>query len=281
MIIKPLFYSIEDILFDRELDLRHKNNIVYAAKSNDKFYIGVTTQSFQERIKEHFRHSKTLFDKEVDDQFKWAILESNIANKTKLGQLEQLYISQFNSMIPNGFNQTKGGVGTHGYTHSNESKIHNSKTKKEFFKDPKNRKKVSRGVQIAHAVNPVQAEEHSDFMKSRFDKTTETGVKNRKIASQKQKDFIKKNIKNQVEHSISHGSRPFVVIKDKCVIGAFLSQAECSRRIGVQISHISQILNKKMTVDKRNGKKYSRKTAKGHSFRYIDLGLLFNDLKDD
>jgi len=277
---EPIFYSKNDILYGK-LALRYKKNIVYAAKSSNKFYIGITTQSFQERMKEHFRHSNTLFDKEVDDQFEWAILESGITSKTKLSQLEQFYISKFNSMTPNGFNQTRGGIGTHGYTHSIESKMLNSQRKKELFQIPENRKKVSKGVQLAHAINPKQAEEHSDFMKSRFDKTTEAGVINRVIASQKQKKYINEDIKNQVEHSISHGSRPFIVIKDRCVIGVFLSQAECSRRLGVQISHVSQILNKKITLDKRNGKKYLRRTAKGHSFRYINLGLLFNDLKDD
>ena len=89
-------------------------------KINNKVYIGQTTQSVNERFKqhckpsEHKRHKYTLYramTKYGVENFYYEIIEENIP-VDKLDAKEIYYIEKYNSYVKNnGYNSTKGGDG--------------------------------------------------------------------------------------------------------------------------------------------------------------------------
>ena len=268
-----LKYTTNEILYKKNINLREKKMIIYLAEDkNKKSYIGKTEQKFKNRIKEHIRHDRTLFEKEINTQgienFKWMILDYG-KTKKDLYEKEIKYIAEFNTKVPYGYNMTAGGSGTKDYIYSDEGKELQSKIKTKFYKDPKNRAKVKKGVLVANAVNPSLGVAHSMKMKTLFDKTTIAGKKRRENAAQKQSDYINRDENNLVEHIIARGGRPFFVLKNSKVVGAFLGLSTCARKLGLNSSHIHSILNGK------------RKTTKGYTFRYMLSGRMLKEVEKE
>ena len=261
----------QDILLKKQNNsLRKQKSIVYLASDpNGKKYVGITEQTFQVRIKEHIRHHRTAFEKAIDeigqDNFEWMILEKNLSRE-ELIKKEKYYIKEYKTKIPHGYNMTSGGKGTQDFKYSEESKELQSKIKTEHYKNPKNRAKVSKGVHLAHALDPGLSKNHSKLMKQRFDKTTKEGKKRRLDAAKKQSDYIKADEENHVKHIIAHGGKPFFVIKEDKVVGVFLGQSECARRLDLNVSHINRVL------------KGERKTHKGYTFKYIGVGRMLDEV---
>jgi group I intron endonuclease len=98
--------------------------IVYVAinKINNKKYIGYTTGSLNDRIKNHVRKANNKNQKSYNyffqrairkysiDNFTWEILHV-CKNKSECCQKEIEYIKMYNSICPNGYNLTFGGDG--------------------------------------------------------------------------------------------------------------------------------------------------------------------------
>lgn len=97
-------------------------------KINGKIYIGQTSKKFEFRLKQHLRLSekdyerKTIFHKALKvhgiENFKYEIIDT-CDTKEKANKLEEKYIQNFNSLMPKGYNMTKGGQ----HTNINKEKI--------------------------------------------------------------------------------------------------------------------------------------------------------------
>ena len=116
-------------------------------KVNGKCYVGKTTQTFYERIRDHRRNKKSLIGKALrkygEENFNKLFLED--VPDEELDYWEIHYIQECNSVSPNGYNLTYGGEGG---KKSEETKIkmgeankgrqHTEETKKKMSEAHKN-----------------------------------------------------------------------------------------------------------------------------------------------
>jgi group I intron endonuclease len=120
--------------------------IVYIAKNiqNNKYYVGFTTKSLEERIKTHINKSKNpnnryfyLFPLAIRkygiDSFEWSILH-NCNTIEECCMMEKFYIEKFDTLSPNGYNLTHGG---NGGIQSKETKIKISESVKRYWTNNK------------------------------------------------------------------------------------------------------------------------------------------------
>jgi len=81
----------------------------------DKVYIGVSKNTAENRLVSHKSGEKSLISKAIREYGNPIV---NILKETsdieELYLFEQIYIAQFNSLHPNGFNMVSGGIGVHG-----------------------------------------------------------------------------------------------------------------------------------------------------------------------
>lgn len=265
------FFKTKDILYDKNVvnnDFRYCQNIIYLAKNKQgKTYVGETSTPFIERLKSHLRKKSTDFESAINrknmDDFEWAILEDNLTDINERLECEKFFIKKYDS-YNKGYNMTKGGGGTKGLKHSQESIERNRLAKIKHFENPENRKKQSKATLLAHTINPEQGKEHSELMKKKYNLSTKEGRKRRKLAAKKQSEFYKKN---KIQYILNYKKPPFFAYKDGKCIGFFLSLAECSRILGVNSGHLSAVLKGK------------RKTTGGYEFNYVEkAGYLLKDL---
>ena len=88
-----------------------RNNI------NNKVYVGQTTQPVEIRFKQHLKLLKTnskqyihrAIKKHGKENFYYEVLSEGIDELSELNRLEEIYISQHNSLAPNGYNLCPGG----------------------------------------------------------------------------------------------------------------------------------------------------------------------------
>tara|TARA_R100001086_G_scaffold236386_2_gene159816 strand:- start:708 stop:1394 length:687 start_codon:yes stop_codon:yes gene_type:complete len=107
---------------------------------NNKCYIGISKNTFRKRYNHRDdwwnapsvnKILKQSIEKHGYENFKVEILEN--CEKTELEEKEKYYINKFNSFIPNGYNLTTGG--SYSYEVSIESKLKNSETNKNRYKN--------------------------------------------------------------------------------------------------------------------------------------------------
>jgi group I intron endonuclease len=235
------------------------SGIVYKATSpSGKVYIGITITPLKERKRTHLRSVKNGSELPLHNairkygmkNIRWDTIDK-ADTWDELCEIEAKYIEEFDS-YSNGYNLTLGGEGTFGLKHDEEWCIRNSERRKKFFQNPINREMQSLANQRAHDENPVQAIEHSKFMKERYKK---------KSAREKTAEGMRKflaNSKSRRIHSIQRGAKPFFVYRDGELIGEWLTQRECARDLNLDFSHINRCLHGK------------RKSHGGYTFKYKD-----------
>lgn len=114
--------------------------IIYKATfPNGKSYIGKTTKTLEERIKQHKSDSKrhknyafyNAMNKYGFDCIQWEIIDDTAKNEAELSQKEIYWIKYYNTYIhannSNGYNTTLGGEGVSGLKYSEEAKKNLSK----------------------------------------------------------------------------------------------------------------------------------------------------------
>jgi group I intron endonuclease len=86
-------------------------------KTNNKSYIGQTIQKVEQRWREHCKKSKKnvsaisfAIQKYKKENFTFEIIDENIIDIEDLNRLEKYYIELLNTMSPNGYNLTCGGL---------------------------------------------------------------------------------------------------------------------------------------------------------------------------
>jgi group I intron endonuclease len=125
--------------------------IVYkAVDPHGKHYIGFTTKPLEKRKAKH-QHESTygchyLFHRALIefgfDQFKWEVIATT-NNFNTARELEKRYIKEYNSFMPNGYNQTLGGGGSSGRPNSPETRAKISIRMKAMWSTPEGRLKNS------------------------------------------------------------------------------------------------------------------------------------------
>lgn len=98
-------------------------------KINGKRYVGMTTQSLEDRIAQHVSESrysrKKLIHKAIAkygiDSFVISVLDE-AHDLEQLKELERYYITTLSTLAPNGYNLTYGGDGVFGYKHSDNAR---------------------------------------------------------------------------------------------------------------------------------------------------------------
>lgn len=88
--------------------------VIWCQKTN-KYYVGVTSQKpVYTRIRQHKKRGDQFIDREIqkigwDGNFDYWIVEENIPSN-QISEREQYWVAFFNSIYPNGYNQTIGGI---------------------------------------------------------------------------------------------------------------------------------------------------------------------------
>ena len=91
--------------------------VVYVMWCNatGKYYVGVTSQEEEMRIRQHKNGKKQFVDREIqrtgwdEAQWDWWVLE-NFVPAENITAREQYWVAFFNSVYPNGYNLTIGGI---------------------------------------------------------------------------------------------------------------------------------------------------------------------------
>ena len=233
-----------------------KGSVYKVTSPSGKIYIGITITSLKERRRLHVKEANSgsrlpfhaAIRKYGADNMLWEIIDT-AASWEELCELERKYIAEYDSKN-SGYNMTLGGEGTYGLKHSDKWCAANSRRRRVYFQKPANRRKQSIANKKAHAENPNQAKQHSTFTKKRFTKPEER----EKVAAGMRKFLSDPN--NRVLHSVERGAMPFLVYKAGNIIGEWLTQWQCARDLGLNVSHINACLHG------------TRKSHGGFTFRY-------------
>lgn len=129
--------------------------IIYKATNikNNKSYIGQTIYDLKSRIKSHISeanrdnlpfHNALL---KYENDFKWEIIEQ-CESKNELDEMEFHYILQYNTLMPNGYNLTLGGEGTHGWIPNEETKKNISQGVKKWWVNVDQNYRKSHGYKL-------------------------------------------------------------------------------------------------------------------------------------
>lgn len=195
------------------------NGLVYKVtnKINGKGYVGITTQTFKQRKREHFQDTRysrgnSYFHKALrkygPENFTWEIEHENIKNKDDLIKLEIEGIEKHVTfhIFGNGYNLTKGGEGRYGYKLSEEEKRHLSEIHKGRIYSPETIQRMSEAKKGMYdgEKNPNYGKTHTDEAKRKISEKTKERYKDKtkcpmygKTFSDEHKKKISKNRKGK------------------------------------------------------------------------------------
>lgn len=123
---------------------------------NGKQYVGQTVQTIEERFREHCRKTHQVIGKAIAKYGKENFTVEELHHTEdfdKLQELEVLEIESHNTLVPNGYNVVKGGGGTVGYKHTEETRANMSEIKK---------------AQYIGESNPFYGKKHSEESKAKM-----------------------------------------------------------------------------------------------------------------
>ena len=125
-------------------------------KLNNKVYVGQTSRTMKERIKDHKKTKNSLVGKDIRllgiENFSIEILEE-VSTREEAYQKEIEWIAKCDCLIPKGYNQCKGGVATEGYRYSEEARHQMS---------------ISRKGKYLGEQNPFYGKHHSEEQRKKW-----------------------------------------------------------------------------------------------------------------
>lgn len=93
---------------------------------NGKNYIGITKRNPKIRFNEHFSNKKEILYKAKEkygkENFSLEIIENNIP-ENQIDEKERYYIKLFDSLIPNGYNLSQGGISNKSISEKGKQKL--------------------------------------------------------------------------------------------------------------------------------------------------------------
>jgi len=192
-------------------------------KIDGNIYIGQTIQDLDERWKQHCkptsncRYLKSAIKKYGIDNFIFKLI--CICFDDDLNKYESMFIKQYNTIVPNGYNLREGG---------NSSK-HNEETKKKISERLKNR------TDLAHS-KPQLGKPHSEEVKRKISNSLK-GIK-----------YSQESIKKRNEILIKHII--FQLNIDGTVIKTFNGYSEAAKSVGTYKEAIWSVCNGKRKTAK-------------------------------
>ena len=153
---------------------------IYKISNNfdDKIYIGLTTKSKAvERWYQHRYLARHLTDSDKSylhramskygvENFSFEVIEE-ISN-SQLPEREQFWINYYNTYTPNGYNLTKGGEGTPGFSRpqTEEEKLKKGKSLKKYYYEHPEAKEKMRDRMVQQNKNPEYRQKVFDGYKN-------------------------------------------------------------------------------------------------------------------
>lgn len=93
---------------------------------NNKIYIGITKRDPKIRFNEHFSNKKELLfkakEKYKKKNFSLEIIEDNLS-EAEIDDKEKYYINFYNSLVPNGYNLSMGGISNKSISEEGKKKL--------------------------------------------------------------------------------------------------------------------------------------------------------------
>ena len=146
-----------------------------------KAYVGVTRKHPEKRWQEHLyaaaRGASTILHRAIRkhgfDSFYQEVLHTGTGTHEEMFAAEVAYISQCNTLVPRGYNLTRGGEGTSGHKMSAEGKARLSALHKGMKASPETRAKMSqtrKGRPFSEAAKLASSESQRDSKNHRYGK---------------------------------------------------------------------------------------------------------------
>jgi len=106
---------------------------------NKKRYVGITKFSLEERFSQHIKRGFLLTEaiQKYGQQKFFIELVEEVESAERAYELEQYYIKQYDTKVPNGYNLTDGGDGIFGWEASEEYRQECSERVKQLHKEKK------------------------------------------------------------------------------------------------------------------------------------------------
>lgn len=213
---------------------------------NGKQYIGQTVRDPELRWNEHNKYKinttiSNALKKYGIENFHFEVIDESASDIDELNDLEEFYISFYNTFKGRGYNMTSGGEG---FTISEETKKKMSDSRRGVIKSNSHKKKIS------------ESHKGKTFSTESKQKMSESGKV--KIFSKSHKQNISNAHKGK-SGMLGHASKKVVQI-DKITgkeIACWFSTNEVSKILNIQQSNISKCCNGKY------------KSAGGYIWRYL------------
>jgi len=218
--------------------------IIYKStnKVNGKIYIGQTINSLESRIKNHIKESKKenvirpflkAIKKYGIENFSFEIID-HANNLDELNEKEIIWISEFNSILPNGYNITGGGQG---------KKL---KTTDEF------KKTISEGLKKSEKWQKIlQSEEYQNKIKNNF-----IAFNKGKKFTKEHKDKIWEGNKERILKYNKSTSKEWIIVDVNNNIKRITGKEEYFKNLGMDSGNMSRMankLNKNKVIKRYNG----------------------------
>jgi len=130
---------------------------IITCKVNAKQYVGITNdlsrrwRRHRNANDSHLLH-KAIKKHGVDNFIFTHIADAFDVDSAKL--IEQILIAEHNTFSPSGYNLTKGGDGTFGYKHTEESKAQSRESNLKAWSDPELRKRLGEKISLVKKGKP-------------------------------------------------------------------------------------------------------------------------------
>lgn len=250
-------------------------------KINNKSYIGQTTRSLKDRIKQHLKRKDCLAIKNAIDKYGIESFDITIIDKAEnieeLNKKESEYIAQFKTLYPEGYNLNTGGFNKK-WSEESKKKMSKSHTGKKLSQEHKNnisksvinvfknnpekklkgRKQAIKSLLVYYSKNqhPKKGKKLSEESKKRISQA-KLGFKN--------PQFGKKANNNQLEalkkgtEKAKLNAKPILCHQNNQI---YKSTREAAKALGIARSSIRNVLIG------------FRKTCKGYTFEYITKEII-------
>lgn len=212
-----------------------RTKVYKATTPSNKYYFGITSQDFTERIRCHYKDAKTLDSNrpwfnalnKYGNQIKWEIV-AEFDSRDEALKLEIELIKQYKTQDTDyGYNYTAGGDGFAGANHR-----------------PETLEKISKHLKsIGHEKKEIIFLEK--FYNDNPEKRSEIAIEMYKKHPE-MREFMRNKINAQrnAGQKLGKPAKKVVIVKD-CALIEFDSQSEVAKFFGIDSSHVYQILKRK------------------------------------